>query len=198
LIGTFDLQHLRDPPPVATGVKLAEPFNLRTVVNRLRDSRLFLLMQYYLYSDPSFQVRAFLLNADPADYVRKPLSAAWQHRVENFGDLLRRVTAQAGSVPVLLVYFPERAQVALARLKTDPTGVDPFVLGDALGKVAAQYGVHFMDATEAFAKAPDFQSLFYLTDGHPKDGGHAVLADVIDQGLLYEPAFSACSQMSAQ
>jgi hypothetical protein len=190
--------HLKDAPPVATGVKLAEPFNLRTVVNRLRDSRLFLLMQYYLYSDPSFQVRAFLLNADPADYVRKPLSEAWQRRVDNFGDVLRRVTAQAGSVPVLLVYFPERAQVALARMKTDPPGVDPFVLGDALGTMAAQYGVRFIDSTEAFAKAPDFQSLFYLTDGHPKDAGHAALAGVIDQGLLSEPAFSACSQMSAQ
>jgi hypothetical protein len=59
------------------------------------------------------------------------------------------------------------------------------------------HDVRFLDATRAFASAANFQPLFYLTDGHPKDGGHAVLAGVVEQGLLSDPAFSACKQIGA-
>jgi hypothetical protein len=96
---------------------------------------------------------------------------------------------------VLLVYIPERAQAAMARLPVDPPGIDPFVLGSALEQMAERHAVGFLDATRAFASAADFQSLFYLTDGHPKDGGHAVLAGVVEQGLLSDPAFSACKRI---
>lgn len=197
-IGSFDLVHLKDPPPTAEGAAPPEHFNLRGVVAMLRESRLFLLMQYHLYSDPSFQIRAFLLNGDPADYVRRPLSPAWRKRVADIGDLLGRITAQtaADHVPVLLFYVPERAHVALGRLPSDPPGVDPFILGEALEKVAARHDVHFVDATRTFALVPDFQSLFYLTDGHPKEGGHAALAGLVEQGLLSEPAFAACKRIS--
>nr|WP_294501296.1 hypothetical protein [uncultured Rhodopila sp.] len=192
-IGPYDLIHLKDPPPAAVR-PAPERLNLRSAVYLLRDSRLFLLMQYYLYRDPAFQIRAFLLNGDPADYVREPLSSVWQHRVNDAGELLHRIsseTAPAG-VPVLLVYIPERAQAALATLKSKPSGVDPFVLGSSLQVAASKAGVQFFDATRDFAAAPDFQSLFYLTDGHPRDGGHAALAGVVEQGLLAEPSFSRC------
>ncbi|MDB5399640.1 MAG: hypothetical protein JWQ55_1658 [Rhodopila sp.] len=197
-IGPFDLIHLKDPPPTPGREAPPERFNLRTAVSMLRESRLFLLMQYHLYTDPSFQIRGFLLNDDPADYVRRPLSAAWQRRVSDLGDLLGRITVRTEPehVPLLLFYLPERAQVALARLPSDPPGVDPFVLGSALDAEAGRFGVRFFDATKAFATAADFQSLFYLTDGHPKEGGHAALAGVVEQGLLSEPAFAVCRRAS--
>ncbi len=199
-IGPFDLVHLKDPPPVAEGEVPPERFNLRGLVSMLRESRLFLLMQYHLYSDPSFQIKAFLLNGDPVDYVRRPFSPAWQKRVADFGDLLGRITAQTtpDHVPVLLFYVPERAQAALARLPADPPGIDPLLLGKALEKEAAGHGVDFFDATKAFASAPDFSSLFYLTDGHPKGGGHAVLAGLVEQGLLSQPGFAACKRVSGR
>jgi hypothetical protein len=192
-IGPFDLTHLKDPPPVPGEHEPPQHFNLRGAVNLLRGSRLFLLMQYYLYRDPAFQARAFLLNGDPADYVRAPLSPAWQRRVAAFGDLLGRITAETGSVPVLLFYVPERAQAALAGPVVDPPRIDPFVLGNALKHVAEDHGVRFADTTKAFASAPDFRSLFYLTDGHPQAAGHAALAGVVEQSLLSEPAFARCS-----
>jgi hypothetical protein len=199
-IGPFDLIHLKDTPHSADSVRRLERFNLRNAVTMLRESRLFLLMQYHLYSDPSFQIQAFLLNGAPADYVRRPLNAAWRHRVDDLGDLLGRITARTAPnhVPVLLFYIPERAQVALARLPSDPPGVDPFVLDPALEQVAIQHGVRFFDTTKAFASAPDFQSLFYLTDGHPKNGGHAALAGSVEQGLLLEPAFAVCQRISVR
>jgi hypothetical protein len=193
-IGPYDLIHLKDPPPSAGGQQPPERLNLRSIVSTLRESRLFLVMQYYLYRDPAFQIRAFLLNGDPADYARRPLSAVWRQRVDDLGELLRRITAEASpaGVPVLLVYAPERAQAAMAATKSVPPGADPFVLTAALRDVARRNGVQFFDATPAFANAPDFYSLFYLTDGHPRDGGHAALAGVIEQGLLAEPAFAGC------
>ncbi len=193
IVGPFDLIHLKDPPPTAHQVTAAPRFNLQAAVGLLRESRLFLLMQYYLYRDPAFQVRAFLLNKDPADYVRAPLSLAWQQRVADLGNLLGRMTEQTKSTPLLLFYIPERAQVGLVHAVADPPGIDPFVLGRAVRQEAARHGVKVFDTTKAFADAPDFGSLFYLTDGHPQAGGHAALADAVDQAFLTEPAFAGCS-----
>lgn len=199
-VGPYDLIHLKDPPPDSKRQQPPQRFTLRTIVNMLRDSRLFLLMQYYLYRDPAFQIRAFLLNGDPADYVRTPLSLAWRQRLSDLGELLARVTAQTrpAHVPVLLFYIPERAQAALAGLPSDPPGIDPFVLATALKSVAAQHDVQFSDATKAFASAPDFQSLFYLTDGHPRPGGHAALAGVVEHALLSNPAFARCRKTGTE
>ncbi len=195
-IGPFDLIHLRDPPLDQTAEPQPQHFNIHTVVNLLRESRLFLVMQYYLYRDPAFQIRAFLVNGDPADYIRSPLSPAWQQRIAEFGDLLGRITAatKPAGVPVLLFYIPERAQAALAALSSVPPGIAPFVLGQALKASATEHGVQFVDATPSFASAPDFQSLFYLTDGHPRQGGHAALATVVEQALLAEPTFAHCTE----
>lgn len=71
-------------------------------------------------------------------------------------------------------------------------------MGSALNTEAARHGVRFFDTTKAFAAAPDFQSLFYLTDGHPQAGGHAVLANVMEQALLAEPMFATCARISAR
>jgi hypothetical protein len=193
VLGTFDIVHLKDRPPVIGQEPPASFFNLRTLIERLRASRLFLLMQYYLYRDPTFQVRAFLLNGDPADYVRTPLSPAWQKRVADIGGLFERIKARAGSIPVLVFSVPERAQAALAGRVTDSPNIDPLILGTALKQAADRHGVQFFDTTQEFASAPDFQSLYYLTDGHPKAGGHAALATVVEGALLSEPTFATCT-----
>jgi len=196
-IGPYDLIHLMDPPrpPGQSIPPEDQQINLRWFVDRLRESRLFLLMQYYLYRDPAFQIRAFLLNGDPADYVREPLSPVWQKRVDDFGDLLGRITALA-DVPLLVVYIPERAQAALAKEAQHPPGVDPFVLQRALRRTAGAHGAKLLDSTPDFARAADFEGLFYLTDGHPREGGHAAIAKAVEAGLLAEPAFSACGPES--
>ena len=198
MVGSFDIMHLKDPPATGEGEQPALRFNLQGAVQVLRDSRLFQLMQYQLYRDPAFQIRAFLLNGDQADAVRRPLSAAWQQRVADFGALLGRITRQTGHVPVLLLYVPGRAPVAMARLAVKQQAVDPLVLGVAIKQVAERAGVRFFDTTEALASAADFQSLYYLSDGHLAEAGHAVLADVTESGLLAEPAFGGCTPIGAR
>lgn len=188
-IGPYDIAHLKDQPRSEPPVKAR--LNLRELVGTLRDSRLFRLMQYELYRDPAFEVRAFLTNGDAADYVRTPLSPLWQQRVWNVGELLGRIRQQTG-LPILLAFVPERGQTAMAALAMRPAGTDPFVLQAALRQEAEAHGVTFLDPTPAFAAWPDLHSLFYSTDGHPREGGHAALAQVIEKALLAEPAFVHC------
>jgi hypothetical protein len=111
---------------------------------------------------------------------------------------LHRISVQTApvDVPVLLFYLPERAEAALAIDRTWLPGVDPFVLPRALDAAAARNGVRFFDATEAFATAPDFQTVFYLTDGHPREGGHAALANVMEQALLAQPVFAGSRRVA--
>jgi hypothetical protein len=191
--GSFDVMHLNDPPPKAEPQSLDWSFG--SIMQRLRGSRVFLMMQYYLYRDPAFQLRGFLLNGDPADFLRQPLSKAWQDRVAAFGEELQLITAQAktAGVPVLLVYVPTRAQAALAATTVHAPNLDPFVLSAALSDQATSAGAVFIDATASFASAPDFQSLFYLTDGHPASGGHAAIAHALIPALLAQAPFSSCS-----
>jgi hypothetical protein len=200
-LGPFDLVHLHDhaPQPGQTNDQLR--VDLHNLLGQLRDSRLFLLMQYELYRDPAFQIRSFLLNQDPADYVRAPLSPAWQRRVNDWGDLVARITAQTGpaGVPLVLIYIPERAQAALATGNYPaPAGIDPYVLARALRAMAKEHGAEFVDSTPDFAAAPDFQALFYLTDGHPRQGGHAAIAEAVEQGVLSVPAFTACGRTASR
>jgi hypothetical protein len=200
-VAQFDLIHIDDPVS-PTGQEEESEFkpSIRNIVLLLRESRLFLLMQYYLYRDPDFQIKAFLLNGDPADSVRAPLSAAWSQRVADFGKVLDRIVKQTGpaNVPVLLFFMPDRAQAALAANRTYPPGVDPYVLGRELATAASYYGVGFTDSTQAFADYPDFQSMYYLTDGHPSVGGHAALAGDVVKSLLAVPAFAACKRTSPE
>ena len=49
---------------------------------------------------------------------------------------------------------------------------DPLALGEALGAEAVKHSVRFFDTTRAFADG-DFQSLYHLTDGHPRWASHA-------------------------
>ena len=199
--GPFDLVHLHDRAPQPEQANDQPRLDLHNLLGLLRDSRLFLLMQYELYRDPAFQIRSFLLNQDPADYVRVPLSPAWQRRVDDWGNLVARITAQTGpaGVPLVLIYIPERAQAALATVKYPaPTGTDPYVLARALRAMAKEHGVQFVDSTPDFAAAPDFEALFYLTDGHPREGGHAAIAEAVEQGVLSLPAFAACGRTASR
>jgi hypothetical protein len=194
-IGPFDIGHLLDKPPQPGKQPRPKPFDLHTIVGMLRESRLFLLMQYELYRDPGFQVRSFLLNGDVAGYVRTPLSPAWRARVAGIDALLGRIAAQtrAAGVPVMLVYVPERAQVAMATGRYRlPADVDPYALQKALAAAAAAHGVTFVDSTPEFLQAKHFNRLFYLTDGHPQAGGHAAIARAVEKALLAQPAFRAC------
>ena len=194
-IGSFDLAHFHEDAPPEGSPEQPAGSMIHEVVNLLRESRLFSLMQYYLYRDRAFQVRAFLLNQDSADFVRTPLSQAWRDRVADIGGLLARISAETKpiGVPVLLVYIPGRAPAALATMKDLPPGVDAYSLGAAVSKLAVAHGIGFVDTTEDMAKAPDFDSLFYLTDGHPSGGGHAAIARGVERWLLTEPTFARCT-----
>ena len=102
-------------------------------------------------------------------------------------------------MPVLLFYIPERAQAALAAMPASiRLGLIRLFWERHWNRSGKQHGVRFFDATKAFAAAPDFQSLFYLTDGHPQAGGHAVLAGVVEQALAVGTGVCRVRRISAR
>jgi hypothetical protein len=111
--------------------------------------------------------------------------------------LLGRITALTApaQLPVLVFYSPEHPQAALAAEASARPGIHPLALGEALLAEASKHSVRFFDTARAFAEAPPFQSLYYVTDGHPRPVGHAVLAAVVQQALLPEPAFARCTRL---
>ena len=200
VISTTDLMDLdfadqpkNQPPPSPTSAG-----NLLSLMNMLRASRLFLVAQHFLYRDPAVQVTAFTRNGvdDMNGYVVNPLPPKWRTRVAKIGGLLKRmtaVTAPAG-VKTILIYVPRRVHAILEMPRYADPKLDVRVLDRSLASVARASGVDFLDTTPNFAAAKDFNSLFYLADGHPAGAGHAVIAKALETRLLETPAFQSCRQ----
>ncbi len=195
-ISPYDLEQQQYLAPEPRGEQPAARFNLDTILRTMRGSRLFVFITSKVYyHDPSLQVKSFLRHDDQSAYVRPPLSPAWQKRLADFGAILGRITAQTAPahVPVLVFLVPDRVQAALQAMPNKPPGVDPLALGLALKSLAAQLGAKVFDATGAFASVPDFGTLYFVADGHPRPAAHAALAGVVEQALLSEPAFARCA-----
>ncbi len=198
LITTTDLQHMNDdysvedqpPPRHASGLSLIQ------IMDLLRESHLFLIGQHFLYRDPAVQVTAFTRNGvdDMNGYVVDPLPPKWQTRVDEIAALLKRMTAVTtpAGVKVVLVYVPRRVHAVLKMPRYADRRLNARVLDQGLAAAARASGVDFLDTTPDFAAARDFNSLFYLADGHPSGGGHAVIAKAVETRLLQTPAFQSC------
>jgi hypothetical protein len=199
LITASDLQHLDDVDPVVghpppergnRGLSLIE------VMDGLRKSYLFLVAQHFLYRDPAVQVTAFLRNGidDMNGYVVNPLPPKWQTRIGQIDGLLKRMTAitNPAGVKVILVYVPRRVHAVLEMPRYANPRVDTHVLDRALSETARANGVDFIDTTPDFANYKDFNSLYFLADGHPSGAGHALIASAVQRRLLEMPAFRLC------
>ena len=159
---------------------------MRTLVVRLRASRATLIAQHFLYENLDAYLPLYLEHGDEADFLRPPLSAAWQHRLALFDREIGEISArtQANGVPFMLVFVPLRAQAALLRWKHLPQGVDPTLLGKAIGDVARQHGAVYLDLTETIGDRPDVTGLYYPVDSHPNAEAGGIIADALATALI--------------
>lgn len=152
----------------------------------LADSRAVLAAQHILYQNRQKFVSLFLLHEDKADYLRSPLSAKWQKRLQNleilFGEMADK--AHAAGVPFVIVLGPQRIQAALLDQSLRQPGVDPFLLGEKLAEIAGRHGIVFYDLLADFRQQPEPERLFYPVDGHMTEAGHRLFANAIDKHLL--------------
>lgn len=167
-----------EPPPEGL-------FGLAKAV--LSDSRAFTFVQHHLYNNVPFYISTYLHYGDRADFIRAPLSAAWQVRVEYFDRAIAYLAGRLRSegVPLLVAFAPQQAQAYIIATGFRSPGLDPEVLEEALKASAERHGVGFADGASAFARVPEPQDDFYHTDGHLNASGqerlgHAVAGAILD------------------
>jgi len=203
----FDLEQRMDPQQLAkrndpnpainapgTTIQLSPYKRLQKLFT---GSRTTYVAQHFLLQNQETFIRLYLLYGDKADFLRQPLTRAWQERFEDLdliiGDMAQRVRA-SGSV-LLLMPVPSRAEAAVLSYPRTLPRVDPAAFGRHIAQIAQKHHAGYVDLMSEFKQTPHSEDLFYVVDGHVTSEGHALIA----RGLLQKltdgsiPPLSACS-----
>ena len=179
----------RDEPMPMTATPVAPPSEThKSLIARLSDmaadSRALVAAQHFLFEDRRTFVRLYMLHGEDADFLRSPLSSAWEDRLADVDTLLGGMAerAHARGVPMMLVLAPMRIQAAL--LSGDTPNADPFAIGERLRAIAERHGVLFVDPLRRFAAEKSPERMFYPVDGHMDAAGSAVFADALSHRLI--------------
>jgi hypothetical protein len=164
----------------------------------LLQSRAVLIAQHYLFSDENTFLRLYLVYGDKADFLRSPLSPAWQKRYEDLsviiGDMAERVRAAGASLCVMPV--PSRAEAALLSAPRRP-GIDAEAFGRTLEKIASQHGAKSIDLMNTFEKIPKSENLFYVVDGHLTPEGQKAVSQQVARALMKGGISGSCGTLRA-
>ncbi len=179
----------------------ARPGGLRNwihwhVVEPLKASRAFLLLQHFILQSPATYANMYLGYGNAPDYLRQPFNAGWQHRFANLKEMvaLMHQRAEAQGVPMILVVAPSVAQAALVNTP-GRVGIYPNAFADQVSRIGTELQVPVINTVPMFAHKPDVMSLFYVVDGHINAKGQQIFASGIDGELLsgrYH-AFAGCT-----
>jgi len=184
------------PPPEA-----ASPDLVHRVEMALKSSRAVFLMQHFLFKNRAFYIKAYLLYGDKADFLRSPLTPAWDERLARFERLAADMAGQAhkAGVPFVLLLGPQQAQAILMSDRHPPAGVDPRAFGRRMAEIAGRHGMILIDSAEAFTPVKHPEDDFFPVDGHPDAEGNAVIAHALVQGLEQGAMapFAACDASRA-
>jgi hypothetical protein len=181
------LAHRNDPNAMDSKPAVRYPLSwLKLLQYTLNESRAVVMAQHFLFSNTETFVRLFMNYGDKADYLRQPLTPAWQTRFANLNLILTDMAArshQAG-VPLIIMAAPSRPEAALANLADRPPHTNPFTFNRRLGEMAAQTGAAYIDAVDEFSRLPHSEQLFYVVDQHITPEGQAVLSDALVRKCL--------------
>lgn len=193
-VGPYDIEHL-DPSLLADRYKPIRATGKPDAVGRSRLGRMADLAKesatataaaHFLFQNSATLIRIYMNYGDHADYLRKPLTPAWEARLAAFEVLIAEMAtkSKAQQVPFVLVEVPSLAQTAIMRMQTPPPGVDPYQLADRLRKIAARHGVEFIDTLDAVRDGPNPNQTYYVVDTHMNAEGHGLVSRKIVKELL--------------
>lgn len=200
IVTPFDLSEYTPPKPagdVRNGQGNPASPSFVSLVQRAKalvvDSRAMRAAQHFLYSNLPRYLPLYLQHGDEADFLRPPLSPAWEARLGLADRVLGAIAdeAQAAHVPFLVAYVPSRAQAALVAIPQ--RGVDPFALPNTLSVIVRRHNAKFVDVTTLMGRRGEDSELYFPADSHPTGAGHQVIASAIRGALNDVPAFSTCS-----
>ncbi len=175
---------------------------VRRVNMMLKNSRSAVAAEHYMLQDPSTYLRLFMLYGDKADFLRTPLSAAWEQRLQNadllFGEMAEK--AKDANVPMVLIEMPDEPQTSTLFLKSSLPNVDASLLNNRLRRIAAQHGIQYIESLPSFRQAEAANKLFYIVDGHLNSEGHATVSRPIVDYLTSgpKPLIPGCASESSQ
>jgi hypothetical protein len=156
---------------------------------RWDQSRTALALKHIFYGTESQQeyVESYLKNEDDAGFLRTKLSPKWQSSMATFESYAAvfESDAKQAHIPFVVVLVPNRAQAAMISMGSSgwPTGYDPYKLDGEMRAIIERHGGTYVDVLPEFAKIPNPERHFFPVDGHPDAEGHAMLSDVLADGL---------------
>ncbi len=187
--------------PMSTGPTLAEVQQKQLPIKRLEKlitgSRTVVAAEHFIFQDPSTYLRMYLAYGDKADFLRSPLSAAWERRLQNVDLLLHEmaIKAAAAHVRMVVVEVPNLPQVSALNLASPPSGIDPYLLNERLSAIASSPGLQFVDVLNTFKKTPHSNTFFYLTAGHLNGKGYSLVSTPLVKALTTgsHPPIQGCT-----
>ena len=159
---------------------------LRDVAQAMRTSRTVEVAQHFMYEDLDVYLPLYLQHGDEADFLRPPLSQAWQNRLAIFEHEITTIQTRArqAGVVFMLVFVPPRADALLLKWKHRPINIDPQMLGRALASNTRRDHADYLDLTQTIGSRPDVSKLYYPLDSHPDGAANGVMAHAIERALL--------------
>ena len=151
-------------------VELADHGNpTKGVEHLLIHSRAVLIAQHFMFLNKEAFVRAYLLYGDKADYLRQPITPAWQQRFADIDLIIGELadTLRATRVPLIVIPVPSRAEAALLSSSQLPPRVDPFAFGREIEGIAAKHGAGYLDLMKPPQPHPQCRKLV-LRCGRPR------------------------------
>lgn len=202
----FDLEHQIDSKALAErdsrALTSTAPLTtltlspMKKLQNALIEGRSILVAQHFLFQNTSTFLKMYLLYGDKADFLREPLTAAWQKRFADLDVIIGGMAnkARAAGVPLVIMAVPSRAEAALLSSQQLPAKVDPFEFGRQVSAIASQHGAVYVDLMGPFSRVPNAERLYYVVDGHLTSEGQRLTAQSLSQKLLDGsiPAFAKC------
>jgi hypothetical protein len=206
VLAPFDLEHEIDSRALAerdnAKLTLAAPLArltlspMKRLQNALIQERSVLVAQHFLFQNTNTFLKTYLLYGDKADFLREPLTAAWQRRFADLDVIVGGMAnkAKAAGVPFVVMAVPSRAEAALLSSQKLPEHVDPFAFGQQVGMIASKHGAVYVDLMAPFSRVTNAESLYYVVDGHLTSEGQKLTAQSLSQKLLDGsiPVFSKC------
>jgi hypothetical protein len=157
----------------------------KRVASNLKDSRPIFLLQHLLFESQSMYVKQYLLQSEATVYLRTDPGAEWRQKLATFAGYFADIQARAKAIgaTVVVVMMPERAQAALLSMGDWPDGVDPYALGRDVRAIVTREGGTYLDILGEFRRLPNPEKMYLPVDGHPDEGGHVVISNILADAL---------------
>jgi hypothetical protein len=165
-------------PEAGAAESLQKGLLIKKIENAISDSRTVVAVEHFLFADPSAYLQMYLAYGDKADFLRSPLSPAWEQRFKNVDLLLGEMAqkAKTAHTSFVVIEVPNLPQASALLLPKPVPNVNPDAINQRLEEISGKYGITFVNVLDTFRLTPGSNRFFYLTGGHLNGDGDALVS----------------------